>query len=327
MSEKNLLFDAFDINSYSFQNICDLFGIDDIHCMTDQQLLLCKKKVVQLHPDKNPKLPKEVFLFYKKGFDRLVEIFKSINRETRDSADAGTYSHAANTKLPELIEAEELHAFNVKFNSLYEQEMNVGAEDRKRCKTENEWFYADNNKSPCEQLVAKSVAGIADLMETMKERNLKTSIENGDSLGMRVLNLGSVNELTSSGNYSRLHRNSQEPEEYINSEIFGKLCFEDIKRVHRDESICPLNDRDSTHFSARSNSVDELRSLRAEKKNLFLSSDENKQRIRDWEDTKVLQNRNHIESQYADRLVSEKYAIKNNRILSHFLQLENNTTS
>jgi hypothetical protein len=66
-----------DISQYS---IDDLFGLFDLPKNTreirTEHMKIAKHKVMQSHPDKSH-LPTEYFIFYKRAFERIVQIYES----------------------------------------------------------------------------------------------------------------------------------------------------------------------------------------------------------------------------------------------------------
>lgn len=312
--------EAFDIKLYSLEGLCDLFGIADIHAMSAQELMLCKKKVIQLHPDKNPSLPKEVFLFYKAALDRIAEIFRCINRasetQTSVASHSGDYGNVK-TKIKEAKTAKEQREFNEKFNQLYEKNMDMGAQERERSRAENEWFYETPTEDTCGVKVNR-VGEIAEAMESIREKSIPKEVGHG-SLGL--VDLTRVKELTSGGKYASSSCDSQsESVSECSEEVFGKLCYASIKRVHRDQTICPISEREVASRPKRS--VNDLKALRSQKKDLYLAPSQEKEVISQWERNKLAETRNMTERQYADRLRSDEFKEKNDLILSNFLFLE-----
>ena len=64
-----------DISKYTFYELLDLFELDHQN-ITVEDLKRAKKKVLYMHPDKS-RLGPEYFLFYKKAFSVIVNMYES----------------------------------------------------------------------------------------------------------------------------------------------------------------------------------------------------------------------------------------------------------
>ena len=68
------------LESYSYDELLNLFELPKN--MSLNQLKNAKKRVLMLHPDKS-KLPAEYFLFYKKAFEFIVQIYENNNKQNQ----------------------------------------------------------------------------------------------------------------------------------------------------------------------------------------------------------------------------------------------------
>ena len=65
-----------DIQSYSLDELFQLFDFTVNENINLDQIKQAKRKVLMMHPDKS-KLPSEYFLFYKKAFELVVRTYDS----------------------------------------------------------------------------------------------------------------------------------------------------------------------------------------------------------------------------------------------------------
>ena len=126
---------------YDYNGLLDLFSLNTTFTLSD--LKGVKKKVLMLHPDKSH-LPQEYFLFFRKMYHKLEEIFKFTHHETNMSAlkqdiDIDTHfkdyleKHNINPKTNfELFSKE----FNKIFTNVYVREDDEG---------HGSWLQSDEN--------------------------------------------------------------------------------------------------------------------------------------------------------------------------------------
>lgn len=230
------------IRNYDLEDITNLFHVP-IN-FNKQDLKNAKKIVLKTHPDKS-NLDKKYFLFFSKAYKVLYSIyeFKNKNEKSFNNEIDTEYEKfielfdedqkGKNNGLREKIdEFTKSHNFNKEFNTLFEnnklksedEEKGYGdilKEDSKLTK-----FIQEKEKSG---INTSSIQEQHSILNSYKENN-KTLIKHTGVQEMNSSQLGSflVNDA---------------PEEY-GSDIFSKLAYDDIKKVHHDESILIVNEND-----------------------------------------------------------------------------------
>ena len=228
-----------DIQTYSLQEILDLFNIKN-HPISIEEMKQAKKKVLMLHPDKS-KLSSDFFLFYKKAFDIVLSFFNEQNKiNVNVQNKIHTYDEHLtdvkpfNKKVSNAINQMEKKQFNQTFNELFEKNM----ADKPK-KNKNAWFQNEELDSSY------------DIKETNITKNNMNMVFNGMKNNAQqqnvikykgVQNVYSTNQ-SITGNY---HEDEEEGEgeEYVACDLFGKLKFDDIKKVHKDQTILPVKETD-----------------------------------------------------------------------------------
>jgi len=226
-----------DISTYSLVELLDLFDLTRRPTMED--MMRAKRKMLMVHPDKS-RLPPHYFLFYQKAYNMVVQYYNQLNRESQPVVnrdyEAPEAAHAAQVQAQPRFD-------NTRFNDLFE---NNGGVDRARQEAKQQrfgWFsQAEQAPDVREEIIlktqqeVKAAKHLNDAFETIRPRVVSSLVVRQE-----------VRPLTStSGAVSYFDEEQDEEEEagYISAEIFSKLKFDDIRRVHKDETILPVGESD-----------------------------------------------------------------------------------
>jgi len=295
-----------DIHMYSLKELLGLFNAD--YNMSLDDLKRAKKQVLMTHPDKS-KLPAEYFLFYKKAFDIVVNFYNNQNRQNQEfSSENTTYkpssvsdTNKTNTKqISSAINKLDKQEFQDKFNKLFESNM-VKKQDNHR----NEWFSKDQPVfENTEDVNAKNMGQVFD---RIKEKQT----------GM-VRYKGVENLMVNGGSGHNIYEDDDD-DVYVTSDPFSKLKFDDLRKVHKDETVLSVSERDydkvkkysSVDHFMRDRGSQSLTPLEKQQAEHVLSSKEQQYRER-------MMNKEHISN-----LQTIQYAEKNKNVLSHFMRLTN----
>jgi len=219
------------IHKYSLDELLGLFELS--YNISMNQLKIAKKKVLMLHPDKS-RLPPEYFLFYKKAFDVIVQFYENNNKQNQKITEETTKYTLLEQNLNKstiknvMTVAGEMAPkdFQNKFNKLFEDNM-VNKPDSSR----NEWFSKEEPiyKSP-EQVSTKNMG---EIFNTIKQNNAE------------IVQYRGVKEMQSSSG-TRLYDNDENDEDeiYVTSDPFSKLKFDDLRKVHKDQTIFAVSEND-----------------------------------------------------------------------------------
>ncbi len=305
------------IENYTLDELLGLFDLKSYDISLDQ-LKMAKKRVLMLHPDKS-RLSPDYFLFYKKAFDIIVQFYDSqnrqnqvINEETTIYKPMQTNDHGKKTgqNIKQVISKIPTETFQNKFNELFEQNGMVSRPDP----TKNQWFQ---DEAPVFQDVPEkgqvSVKNLGQVFDTMKQNNSNTMIQQ----------YRGVQEMQScrGGGSSSFHDDQEEEERthYISSDPFSKLQFDDLRKVHKDQTVFAVSERDFEKVQTYG-SIDEFNRARAQHSYDPLAEDKAKQLLAQQEQA---YKETMMRKAYAGKLRREEFEEKNRNVLASFLQLRN----
>jgi hypothetical protein len=295
---------------YSLKDLLALFHTD--YNINLEDLKRAKKQVLMTHPDKS-KLPAEYFLFYKKAFDIVVNFYNNQNKQTqKPNAENTTYvptSVSDNNKnttkqIKNAITNMNAREFQDKFNTIFENNM-----VKKTNSSRNEWFSKDEP--------------VFDNQEDVNAKNMGQIFDKIKEKQSGLVRYTGVNNLVvNSGSGSNFYEEDEDDDTYVTSDPFSKLKFDDLRKVHKNETVLAVSERDFNkvkqyasvdHFMRErgNQSLTPLEKPEAEK---MLSMKEQQYRER-------MMNKEH-----SSHLQTIQYAEKNKAVLSQFLRLTNSST-
>ena len=295
-----------DIQTYSLEELLGLFGLTTYNISTND-LRQAKKRVLMLHPDKS-KLESKYFLFYKKAFDVIVQFYDNQNRQHKqvdgkelvyrptEDNDTST-SDNINKQINEISKSD----FQDKFNRLFESN-NMG---NRPDTTQNEWFKQEENEFNIpEGKISRNEMG--DAFNRVKQQSNSVIKYNG---------VQEMLHTTSAGNSSLYEDNDQ----YVSCDPFGKLQYDDLRKVHRDQTVLAVSEHDFDQ-SKSYKSVDEFNRARSQYSYDPLEKEKATTMLQEQE---RVMNEQMMQKEYKSKLQTQQYAEKNKTVLASFLQLKN----
>jgi len=279
-----------------------------------EHIKLAKQKVVQSHPDKS-RLHPDYFRFYKKAFERLVEIYENQTKtEQRVSTVSckddeiqyhpldSTISSVGNTSLSS-------KEFQTVFNRLFDENMAERVDPKK-----NEWFRSEEVDPVYANMTSvKNTTQMNAEMERIKAQEKQRSL----AVYRGVMPLGSNGSSGQGTNY--LGETEEERGEYISSDPFSKLKYEDLRKVHKDQTVFMVSEKDLDNVP-KYGSVDAYKTERTQNQNQWKPVDRT-------EGERVLSEQEQIRREImmrkaeASRIQENVYAEKNRKVMGAFLQL------
>jgi hypothetical protein len=301
------------IQMYSFPELLQLFELNDATEITTEKLKRAKMMVLKTHPDKS-RLPPEYFLFYKKAFEIVVEFYNNQQKTTQaipkttPKYDTENIAHTDthNDKITATIQSMKPKNFQKTFNELFEKNQ-MG----KQIVNKNEWFSAENNQqlSGLEGEV-KNASSLNSTIEKFKEKQHGMTVYNG----VRELPISSTIEC---GN---LYDDDEDVNDttYIETDPFSRLKFEDIKKVHKNETVFSVGEKDYNQIPKYA-SVEQYTVARKIEETPLYDERESRRILKEKETE--FQNKMLLREYEAKKklMVNET---KNKSILSYFLQIE-----
>tara|TARA_A100001015_G_C15037602_1_gene737354 strand:- start:3582 stop:4454 length:873 start_codon:yes stop_codon:yes gene_type:complete len=289
---------------YNLDELLNLFNLN--YRFSKEDLLKAKKKVMMTHPDKS-NLDAKYFLFYKKAYDIILEFYKNQNKHNDDIYDkdyaANEYDNQNSSTTKEMskqINKIPTKQFQQKFNTLFEENMTSKPDP-----TVNEWFTSEEN--------------MYDLKDTVNKSNMNQMFEKVKSQQSNLVKYKGVQTLQVNGN-SGNSLYDQNNDDYVSTDVFSKLKFDDLRKVHKDQTVLQVSEKDYQNIP-KYNSVDQFVRARGKQTLTPLEKQKAEQLLAQENET---YKQEIMQKEYEAKLRSMKNEEKNKHILSKFLYLKNN---
>jgi len=300
------------IEEYSQEDIFLLFDLPStMREIRMEHVKLAKQKVVQSHPDKS-RLHPDYFRFYKKAFERLVEIYENQTKTeqkvpTVSCKDDEIQYHPLDSIVSSVgntsLSSKE---FQSVFNRLFDENMAERVDHQK-----NEWFRSEEVDPAYANITSvKNTAQINTEMERIKTQEKQRAL----AVYRGVMPLSSNGQGT---NY--LGETEEERGEYITTDPFSKLKYEDLRKVHKDQTVFMVSESDLDNVPKYS-SVDAYKTERGQHQNQWRPVDK-------VEGDRILSEQERVRNEImmrkaeAARRQETEYVEKNRKVMSAFLQL------
>ena len=217
-----------EITSYSFMELLGLFDINTID-FSLEELKRAKKKVLMTHPDKS-KLPSSYFLFYKKAFEIIINYYNNNNKINSEiKPDNTQYNFIRDEQIAKEIEQMSKKEFHVKFNELFEKNMTSKPNSEK-----NNWFC--------------KIEPQFEIKEPITSKNMGNVIENIKQQSKEIIKYKGIEHIYSTGSAGSSFLVSGDDDEdddsYVNCNIFSKLKYDDLRKVHKEQTVFLVSEKD-----------------------------------------------------------------------------------
>ncbi len=294
-----------DINTYTLEEIFGLFDLD--YNLTEEKMRKAKMKTLMIHPDKS-RLPATYFHFYKQAYDIVLNIYKQKTREKQavtataynPKVDLTASSIGSNTADPEINVTKKVS--NQKFNELYEKNM-AKPIDTSRF----EWFKSDQPVMDDFSKRQVNPKNMGSELEAIKQKQAALMVYKG------------VQEMRSGGGgTSYFEEDENGGDDYVACDVFSKLKFDDLRKVHKDQTVFAVSEND-LNKRTQYKSVDQLVRDRDTGGNAPLSKTEAMSILEKQQKEKEQMMMN---KQYRDYMLQKEYEEKQRAVRSAFLRLE-----
>ena len=286
------------IHEYSMEDLLSLFDLTP-STVSQEKLKLAKKKVLMLHPDKS-KLDANYFLFYKKAYDVINRLYDEMHKTTQ-RVEKSVYSTEEVSKpivdkITKITQKDE-KKFNDKFNTLFEKHMQTKIDPEK-----NSWFTQEESLYENEE--AHNMSQMNRAIDKVKSRQKE----------QQLTKYKGVNPLMHSGGNAFYE---DDETEYVSSDIFSKLKYDDLRKVHKDETVFSVQDSDMKNVH-QYGSVDEYQRAR----DTHDIQPMERTQAQKWMDSQeqFLQE-NVRKKQYKQEMQNLYFSDKNKEVMSSFLRI------
>lgn len=293
------------IHLYSLEDLLGLFDLT--YNISQDDLKRAKKIVLMTHPDKS-KLDSKYFLFYKKAFDVVVRFYENQNKQNQKITPNNTaYTPHTNNeddnrtvkKVSSVINEMSKREFQDKFNDLFEKNMATKVDESK-----NDWFKNDDPSYTTNETVNSSNMG--QIFNSIKDQ--QTGL---------VKYRGVENIISNQSSTSNFY-DDDDNDIYVTSDPFSKLKFDDLRKVHKDETVFSVSERDYQNVKKYS-SVDHFMRERGQQSTTPLSKPEAERMLAQND---KLYREKMMKKEYSSNLKNMEYEEKNKSVLSNFLRIK-----
>jgi hypothetical protein len=290
---------------YSLEELLGLFDLT--YNISHDDLKRAKKVVLMTHPDKS-KLDSKYFLFYKKAFDVIVRFHDNQNKQNQKISSNNTaYTPHTNNeddnrtvkKVSSVINEMSKREFQDKFNDLFEKNMATKVDESR-----NEWFKNDDPSYTTNETVNSSNMG--KIFNSIKDQ--QTGL---------VKYRGVENIISNQSSTSNFYEDNDD-DVYVTSDPFSKLKFDDLRKVHKDETVFSVSERDYQNVKKYS-SVDHFMRERGQQSTAPLSKPEAERMLAQNDQ---LYREKMMKKEYSSNLKNMEYEEKNKSVLSNFLRIK-----
>ena len=305
-----------DIRQYSLDEVYALFGVRR-ETLSIEGLKKAKQRVLMTHPDKSG-MPSDYFIFYKKALEILATDYAEMHRVEQSSKrmnelehNGYTYTHGGGDDEERMravaSKAAEGDRFQRDFNRIFEEQMQQKIDD-----TRNDWFRDDRATYDTSK-VSKSntIQGMAQSMEEVKRQQRAVARYTGGvremthHLGTRLYDDQGTDEGTE--------------DQYISGDPFAKLKFEDLRRVHKDETVFQVSESDFNNQKTYKN-IEEYGRARSSQQFEQISKQQSEMILQQKEQERAARIQQYQRQAYEQGLENER---KQEAVRAMFLRLSN----
>jgi hypothetical protein len=256
-----------------------------------------------MHPDKSG-LDANYFLFYKKALDIIYHYYLETNKQNQSMSEENTeYKNKVrfNENLETVVKKNVGEMSSDKFQSWFNEQFEEVAGNRFD-PTRNDWF---RNEDPVYKLNENvKVNGISSEFEKIKKQNAELAVYRG------------VQEMRHNAG-SSLYDEEDTGDQYISTDPFSKLKFDDLRKVHKDQTILAVGEHDFSKVETYKN----MEQLQQERGTQVLDPLDKSEAEKLFQDNEKTYKERILKQQFESNRKTDQFEEKNKTILSSFLRL------
>ena len=192
------------------------------------------------------------------------------------------------------------HQFNATFNELFDKNMVSKTNPDK-----NQWFTNENaTYKTTEKVSTQNMGQVFDKIKDTQRGMVKYR---------------GVENLYMNSDFGNSIYDDENDDIYVSSDPFSKLKFDDLRKVHKDQTVFGVSEKD-IHNVQQYSSVDHMMRERGKQMLTPLEKQES-ERILAQQNQQYREQMMHKE--YADKLKTMQYEEKNKNVLATFLRIKN----
>jgi len=310
------------VQEYSLDELLGLFDLTSSSPLTVAQMKSAKHQVFKMHPDKSG-LPSEYFLFYQQAYNLLHQHFTTLTRTTQTpTMENTTYTVENKTNggaVKTAVQNMDPGLFQETFHQFF-QESTDHAHRMKRRERRAQWF----SESPPPNTSTSSPRGvggsITEAMQKHKEQQRRKEEECGvvrrtevDVLPVRSLGTDYFHDTEADDADADAYVKA----EYVSCDPFSKLKYDDLRKVHKDETVFSVSEHDVMHRTQYANRDALISARRSQDQTIQPTTVSTAERERDESNRKAV----WAQKQYVASLRSQHHEKQAQTFLATFLQL------
>jgi hypothetical protein len=295
-----------DIRQYTLDELYSLFDCSR-DSTTIEDLKRAKHRVLMTHPDKSG-MPADYFIFYKRALEAIATDYTELNRVQQSGQRMSElaqndykYTHGGGEEEERARvvagRATQGEKFSRDFNRVFEEQLQTKVDQSR-----NDWFRDDR------ATYTAPTGNMAQGMEEIKKQQRAIAIYNG---GVREMthHLG-----------SRFYDQAEDDDHsYISGDPFAKLKFEDLRRVHKDETVFRVSENDYANMKTYRN-IEDYNRARSSQSFEQITKEEGERMLSMREQERAARLQQYQREEYARGLENEK---KQEAIRAMFLRINN----
>ena len=301
------------IHMYSLAEVFALFDMTPSN-ITIQDLKRAKHKVLMTHPDKS-RLPSDYFLFYKKALEIVVGFYDDQNKQNKavpteeikySPLQTNESNRATTKKVSSVIGEMAPDVFQKQFNALFDANM-AQTPDTSR----NQWFSSEAPiyDTGAETVNVSTMGAVIDRIKESQSHSALVSHRGVEGLGSQI----------GTGLYDDDADNAATQGQYVTCDPFSKLKYDDLRKVHKDQTVFAVSERDFAKVPQYTSS-DQL--MRERGKQIAAVTPLDKQAAeRLLQEQERVYREQIMRKQHAAKLKTDEFSDKNKSVLSSFLRL------
>jgi hypothetical protein len=287
------------IEMYSLNDLLELFQLPSKPTIEDMKR--AKMVVLKMHPDKS-QLPSNYFIFYKKAYEMVYQYYQEATKTTIKVPTTEQYyspiNESADQSIKTTISKMGQEKFQTKFNELFETMIEKPKEGV------NDWFKLNDPLFQYDE--ATSSAGLSQAIEKIKKSTVS------------VIKYTGVKSMNSMGpSYNNLYDNDDET--YVSCDPFGKLKYDDLRKVHKDQTVLAVSESDYNKL----NQYSSMDHLQRERGSLNIKHVDKSEHERFFKDEENEMNKKMAIKQHESNLKTMDYTERNKKVMTSFLHLNN----
>ena len=322
-----------DIQTYSLDELFQLLDLPTTS-PTAEQMLQAKRKVLKFHPDKS-RLPSQYFIFYKRAYETVERYYHEQTKVNRawtesdlqyrpikvDNERAIKKTLEQQNQKQQEREKKETSTDNNSQTKKNNNNFNLAFETIVKKPTtsdqKNKWFYEE--KPVFEPLQEKvQVKNMAQAMDKFKE---KAAAQQSLIAHQEVQTLDSGSSGTQYFDDEDENEDDSRTRRYISTDPFSKLKYDDLRKVHKDQTVLAVSEKDFGKVKQYS-SVEHYVKERSAEPMTPISKKESEDRIKLEQDHAK---RRHMERLHRSNLQVMENEKKSQQFSAYLMQLENGT--